>query len=85
MNYITTTQLRTDSTRLVAALRIGEKISLIHRSQIIGVISPPENKNKTIQSTEELSDFLRLISPQGKLTEGKREKTYRKHLTAKYG
>lgn len=85
MNYITTTQLRTDSTRLVSSLRMGERISLIHRSQIIGIISPMEETGKNIQSLKGLDNFLKAIAPPTKMTPQKREKTYRKHLTAKYG
>ena len=85
MNYITTTQLRTDSTRLVTALRTGEKISLIHRSQLIGVISPLLKTDKTIQSTDQFNKFLDTIRPAVSYPEEKRERIYRRHLTAKYG
>ncbi len=40
MNYITSTQLRSQVPRLIKTLSKGEKINLIHRSRIVGQIIP---------------------------------------------
>lgn len=85
MNYITTTDLRTKSSQLVADLKRGAKISLIHRSRIIGEIKP---KNEPRALTK--SDIVRLKKLAielnlPKLSYKQREKIYRKHLIRKYG
>ena len=40
MNYITATQLRTKVPFLIKALKSGEKLNLVHRSKLIGLIMP---------------------------------------------
>lgn len=40
MQTITTTELRTKTSKLVAALKAGKRVTLIHRSKIIGVFRP---------------------------------------------
>ena len=42
MQLITTTQLRTNTQQLTQALESGDTIKLIHRSRIIGSITPPD-------------------------------------------
>lgn len=42
MDYITTTQLRTQTSKLVKALEKGESVTCIHRSKVIGVFEPVE-------------------------------------------
>ncbi len=55
MNYITTTELRTKTTWLVAILKKGESVFLIHRSKIIGEIRPiRKQKPFTKYDTEKL-------------------------------
>lgn len=51
MNYITTTQLRTQTPDLLDALQQGLTIDLIHRSQVVGEIKQKEvQPKKTIDS-----------------------------------
>ena len=40
MQYITTTQLRTESKELVKVLQEGRSVDLIHRSRVVGEIKP---------------------------------------------
>lgn len=83
MNYITTTDLRTQSSQLVAALKLGKKISLVHRSQIVGEIIPVAPKTKTF----DVKTFREFIKPLKLDTTSyeEREQRYRKHLEEKYG
>lgn len=59
MKYITTTQLRTKSKELIDTLRDGDSVTLIHRSQEVGVIQPQTNTTeyKTV-NVEELQKAI---------------------------
>lgn len=86
MQYLTTTQLRTQSTDLVKALLAGQSINLIHRSKVVGEISPVVNETnplteKDILEIKCLAQNLNLP----KLSYNQREKIYRRRLTQKYG
>ena len=83
MDYITTTNLRTQSSKLVNELKKGNSVSLIHRSKIVGVIKPayPEGKPFSVEKFKKLVERLNLP----KTTYKEREKIYRAHLEKKYG
>lgn len=85
MEYITTTQLRTKSSQLVDALKKGDKVSLLHRSQIIGVIKPAQLAESPPINVEEFRKFLKGIKPKKLIPRSQREKVYRAHLEKKYG
>lgn len=40
MQYITTTELRTESPKLIETLKIGQSVALIHRSKVVGKVHP---------------------------------------------
>lgn len=86
MDYITTTQLRTDSPRLIEALLAGRSIDLIHRSKMVGEIRPKKQSPKimTKKSIQELMTLAKKMNLP-KLSYKEREKRYRKHLVEKYG
>lgn len=85
MQYITTTNLRTKSSKLVEALKRGSSVNLIHRSRVIGEIKPKHEPRalteKDIQDLEKLAEQLNLP----KLSYKERERRYRKYLMEKYG
>ena len=83
MEYITTTGLRTQSTRLINTLKKGGRVSLIHRSKVVGIIEPAIKSPKKFNAArfKKLVDKLNLPST----TYAQREKIYREHLTKKYG
>lgn len=83
MNYITTTDLRTKSSQLVADLKNGTKISLIHRSKVIGIIEPVQEPLKTFDAVK----FKRIAKDINlpHTTYAQREKIYKTHLAEKYG
>ena len=84
MNYITTTNLRTQSSRLVESLKRGKKISLVHRSQIVGEILPLKTKIK-IFDLKTFHKFINSSKKANNLSAQEREHIYKKHLEEKYG
>jgi antitoxin (DNA-binding transcriptional repressor) of toxin-antitoxin stability system len=84
MQYITTTELRTQSAQLVKQLNKGNKIVLMHRSRVIGFISP-ETKIASPIKPEELKSVLKNIRPKKLIPESKREIVYKANLLSKYG
>ena len=84
MNYITTTQLRTNTTDLVDALMAGHSVQLIHRSQVLGVISPPESKPaQPFDAKKYLEETKGMVTK--KYTQTQRDKNYRDYIMGKYG
>lgn len=85
MQYITTTELRTKSSQVVKTLKEGGRLSLIHRSKVIGEILPTqEPKPLTKEGIERLKKLaMELNLP--KLSYKERERRYRKHIMEKYG
>lgn len=85
MNYITTTDLRTKSSKLVYTLAKGNSVSLVHRSRIIGEIKPKKQvKTLTKQDIEDLKKLAAELNLP-KTTYAEREERYRTHLMKKYG
>jgi len=85
MEYITTTDLRTKSSQLITTLKKGGKVSLIHRSKVVGIIEPKREPKvftkESIQRLKKLAEQLNLPKTSYK----QRERIYREHLTKKYG
>lgn len=86
MEYITTTQLRTKSSQLISDLRKGKKVSLVHRSQVVGEITPTSSiEEKVIFDVEKFKEAMKALRPKKLIPRKDREKIYRKHLMEKYG
>jgi len=83
MQYITTTELRTKSSKLVKILKSGGILRLIHRSMVIGEILPTYEPQPLDPAAFE--KFLRHLKPKKLVPIKEREKIYRKHLEKKYG
>ena len=83
MNYITTTELRTKSPDLVETLLKGEEVKLIHRSKLIGVISP-KNENVKVFNAKKFAKIAKKLNLPY-LTYQEREKRYRKAVEEKHG
>ncbi len=83
MDYITTTDLRTKSSQLVSDLKKGSKISLIHRSKVVGIIEPVQEPIKTFD-VNKFRKFIKRVS-KTPLSYERREQRYRTHLEEKYG
>ncbi|MBI2616688.1 hypothetical protein HYW55_00980 [Candidatus Gottesmanbacteria bacterium] len=84
-NYITTTELRTKSAELVKMLKQGVGLSLIHRSKIIGKISPQLPEAPPIKDIRVLEKLLKDILPGKIINRGERKKRYRQYLKERYG
>lgn len=84
MQYITTTDLRTQSSHLVALLSQGRKTALVHRSKIIGEILPVPPGAKLFD-VKKFRKFIKGPSYQRDLSYEERDVVYRKHLEEKYG
>lgn len=83
MQYITTTELRTKSKKLVELLREGHSVELIHRSKVVGEIKPKIYDPKPFNAKKFLELVDKLNLP--KTTNAERERRYRAHLMKKYG
>jgi len=85
MNYITTTELRTESKNLIEALMMGKSVKLIHRSKVVGQINPDEEikklNNKDLENIQTAAGKLNLP----KMPYSQREKKFRDGLIKKYG
>lgn len=84
MEYITTTELRTKSPALVKALNDGKKVSLVHRSKVVGVIKPLKYVPKVFNA-EKFKEALRALRPAKPISQSQGEKNYREHMMKKYG
>ena len=85
MEYITTTQLRTNSSQLVKSLKRGGTVSLIHRSKVIGAIKPAQASFVTITDIADFRKALHAAKLRKLIPKSQREKIYRKRLEEKYG
>ena len=86
MEYITTTQLRTNSSQLILDLKRGKKVSLVHRSQVVGEITPlPSVKERKVFDAKKFEAAMKSLRPKKLIPKKDREKIYRKHLMEKYG
>ena len=83
MNYMTTTDLRTQSSELVEELSRGRSVTLVHRSKIIGEIIPKKTTDKTFDVKKFQEAIKTLHLP--KLSRKQMEKNYREHIETKYG
>lgn len=83
MTYITTTELRTKTADVVMALLAGESIDLIHRSKVLGEISPvkyaprPFNAKRVKEIVEAMNFPL--------LSTKEIEQKYRAYIMNRYG
>ncbi len=84
MNTITTTNLRTQSSQLVNLLKQGKKVSLVHRSQIVGEISPVKTAIKSFD-LKKFREFIKAPKSDKDLTYEEREEHYRTNLEKKHG
>lgn len=84
MNYITTTQLRTQSSDLIANIMAGRSVQLIHRSRVVATISPVIDKSPKLFNAERFGKLVDKFNLP-KTTYAQRDKKYRKHLMDKYG
>lgn len=80
---MTTTNLRTNTSRLVSLLGKNDKISLIHRSKIVGIIQPVLFSAKPF----DVLDLTRCLQDLklGSTSYKQRKMAFQAHLSNKYG
>lgn len=83
MQYITTTELRTKSKKLVEALREGRSVNLVHRSKVVGEIKPKIYDPKPFDPDKFANLVKRLNLP--KLTFKQMDARYRAAMMKKHG
>ena len=83
MQYITTTELRTKSKKLVEVLLEGRSVDLIHRSKVVGEIRPKIYDPKPFDPDKFFKVVEKLNLP--KLTSKQIETKYRKAMIKKHG
>jgi len=84
MNFITTTDLRTKSSDLISSLKRGQSVSLIHRSGIVGKITPTNNSGEKVINVKRLVGKIRQLSFP-KLSEEAVKKRYKAAMLKKHG
>lgn len=86
MNTITATELRTKTPELVEALAAGYTVDFIHRSTLIGEISPAKKPVK-IMSKKDIKELMEMANSLNlpKLSDKEIDKRYRQHIMKKYG
>jgi hypothetical protein len=83
MEYITTTELRTKTKELVAALREGRSVNLIHRSKVVGQIKPDIYEPKHFNTQKFKQTIEKLNFPH--LTARQIDARYRAAMAKKHG
>lgn len=85
MDYITTTQLRTQTPKLVKLLMAGKSIPLLHRSKHIATFEPHTPTTHTRpKDRSEFNSFVESIKPKKTISPKQAHKNYQKHLEEKY-
>ena len=84
MNLITSTELRTKTNRLVNALLRGEEVDLVHRSKIIGEITPKRSGSKPV-NPRSLAKALKGLEPKRKMTFKDAVKNYEHYMIYRHG
>lgn len=83
MNMVTSTELRTKMPEVIQALLAGESIDLIHRSQVVGAITPKTRQTKTISARELQKKIDALGFPP--MTDREIDRRYRAAMMKKHG
>lgn len=84
MDYLTTTELRTKSAKLIDFLKRDIDVTLIYRSKIIGRILP-QIEEIGLKDLKGFKSFLEGLRPSKLISQRKRNETYRRQLVKKYG
>ena len=82
---MTTTDLRRKTKELVRALENQERVTLVHRSRVIGHFEPKIEEKPAIKSVDELEKAIARMKPKKLVPRNKRDEVYRKNLEEKYG
>ncbi|TXG78353.1 hypothetical protein E6Q11_01175 [Candidatus Dojkabacteria bacterium] len=81
---MSTTELRNKMADMVAALKQGKRIKIIHRSEVLATITP-ETPQPKLFNAEKFKRALAKMKPRKLIPVEDRDKIYRAHLEEKYG
>lgn len=86
MNTITATELRTKTPELIQALMDGYTVDFIHRSTLVGEISPAKKPVK-VMSRKDIKELMEMAESLDlpKLSDKEMDRRYRQHIMKKYG
>lgn len=84
-HFVTTTQLREQSSKIIAKLISGENITLIHRSKMVGVIKPLISNTRGIDDIKGFKRTLLALKSEIVIPLEKRRKIYSDYLKKRYG
>lgn len=84
MQYMSTTELRNKMAVMVAALKQGQRVKIIHRSEILGTILPESSEPKKFDA-EKAEKALAKMEPRKLISIKDYDKIYRDNLEEKYG
>jgi antitoxin (DNA-binding transcriptional repressor) of toxin-antitoxin stability system len=82
MQYIAASQLRTQTPDLIAALKEGKSVDLIHRSQVVGTIVPPKQEPKKKKLS--MKEFIQQLGKVKLDDDRDIKEIYRERLMEKY-
>lgn len=86
MEYISTTDLRTKSSKLRDSLLHGDSTYLVHRSKVIGIIIPSRKTENTLKSSgKDFVKFLQKVTPGKRLSFEERNKRLNEYFMEEYG
>lgn len=83
--FITTTELREESAKLIKILFSGKSVNLIYRSKVIAKINPISFSEKVIDNPSDLKNAFLKLKPKKIILKEKRDQIYQKYLKQKYG
>ena len=85
MEFITSTQIRSQFPKAIATLRLGKSIRVIHRSKVIGNLTPEDEPKVFTQKDADAikANMRRMNLPI--LTDAEIEKRYRAAMMKKHG
>lgn len=83
--FITTTDLRKQSSKLIKTLFAGKGVNLIYRSKVIAQITPISFSEQVIDDSAKLENLFVSLKPKKVMPKEKRKQIYRKHLEQRYG
>lgn len=84
MQYITFTQLRTNSKELAKAIDEGREVELVRRSAVIGKIIPQSQSRLKIMNAKKLDEKIQKLGLP-KLTLNEIDRRYRAAMMKKHG
>lgn len=87
MEFITSTQIRSQFPKALAMLRLGKTIHILHRSKIVGLLNPPNNTSNKIFTKKDAENIQKLSKKLNLpiISDEEIDRRYRKAMMKKHG